>query len=134
VDDVERSAAVTFAPALDTPGRARQFVRDVLFAWDHRPLTDAAQLVVSELVTNAVLHGGRDVVIVRLLIDGPRLRIEVSDGNARTPPQLRASQDESSRGLHLVDAYASAWGFVPTGDRKTVWCEIPLVAGDARLR
>ncbi|HEX5586064.1 MAG TPA: ATP-binding protein, partial [Acidimicrobiia bacterium] len=60
----------------------------------------------------------------------PWLRIEVSDGNARDLPQLCTPHDSGARGLHIVDAIASAWGFTPVGDRKTVWCELPLVPAE----
>ena len=93
---------------------------------------EPAQLLVSELVTNAVVHGGHGVVIVRLSIDEPWLRIEVSDANAREYPQLKVPHDNGSRGLHIVDAVASAWGCSPVGQRKTVWCEVPLVASESR--
>jgi len=128
--DVERSAASTFSPSLETPGDARRFVRDTLSAWDHGDAAPSAQLLVSELVTNAVVHGGRAPVIVRLEEEPLRLRIEVSDGNARDLPQLRVPHDSGARGLHIVDAVASAWGCAPIGDRKTVWCELPLLPAE----
>lgn len=90
---------------------------------------EPAQLLVSELVTNAVVHGGHGVVIVRVSVDEPWLRIEVSDANAREYPRLKVPHDNGARGLHIVDAVASAWGCSPVGGRKTVWCEVPLVAG-----
>ena len=123
----EPSAAVSFEPNLEAPARARGFVRESLVAWGFDDCVEATQLVVSELVANAVVHAGYEPVILRLRVDGPRLRIEVSDGDARSVPQLELPNDLGARGLHLVDSYALAWGFAPSGERKTVWCEMSLV-------
>src|SRR5262245_42675290 len=127
VVETEPSAAATFEPTLDAPGRARAFVRDSLASWGLDANLEATQLVVSELVANAVVHAGYEPVILRMRVEGPRLRIEVSDGDARGVPQLELPHDFGARGLHLVDAYAVAWGFAPSGTRKTVWCELALV-------
>jgi anti-sigma regulatory factor (Ser/Thr protein kinase) len=129
---VERTAASTFSPTLEASSEARRFVRGTLAAWGREVAIEPAQLLVSELVTNAVVHGGHGVVIVRLLVDEPWLRIEVSDANAREYPQLKVPHDNGARGLHIVDAVASAWGCSPVGQRKTVWCEVPLVASASR--
>ena len=107
------------------------FVRESLCAWGLDANLEATQLVVSELVANAVVHAGYEPVILRMRVDGPRLRVEVSDGDARGVPQLERPHDHGARGLHLVDAYAVAWGFAPSGARKTVWCELALVATPA---
>ena len=126
---MEPRAAATYSPTLDAPSNARKFVRDSLCAWGLESMVDEVQVVVSELVANAVVHAGFEPVIMRLQVEGPRLRVEVSDGNGRALPQLEPPKTTGARGLHLVDAYTSAWGFEPAGDRKTVWCEIPLVSG-----
>ena len=106
--------------------RARRFVDEVLSRWHCGELLDDVQLLVSELVTNAVVHAGSDVEIaVRLLVDS--VRIEVVD---RAPDAtLRASspavEDESGRGLLLVETLASAWGVEPLDGGKAVWFEVP---------
>ncbi len=94
------------------------------------PLDDAAQ-VVSELASNAVLHGrvpGRDFRLRLVLDPGASLRIEVSDARGdRIPhiPNPAVTDGESGRGLLLVAAYADRWGVdeAPAGC-KTVWAEL----------
>ncbi|NUQ95479.1 MAG: ATP-binding protein [Streptomyces sp.] len=116
-----------------TVARARRELVAALTAWDLTELRDAAELVLSELVTNAVKHArdprGRLVETrIRRLADG-RIRIEVHDANTN-PPVLRASSatDEGGRGLVLVDALtAHQWGVSSrTGVGKAVWA---IVAG-----
>ncbi|MFC7583445.1 ATP-binding protein [Nonomuraea antimicrobica] len=84
-----------------------------------------AQLVVSELVTNAMRHGG-GAAQLRLLCHGPELACVVAD-HSRTVP-VTATPDvfsEYGRGLRLVDALCSAWGWLsPGGARKLVWAVI----------
>ncbi|MEU0651357.1 ATP-binding protein [Streptomyces albogriseolus] len=88
------------------------------------------QLCASELVTNVVRHLGEGVpVTVRVWCDdGGRTRLEVSDPDPRALPVLRASvgaDEESGRGLALLDALAARWGVAHgPGRGKTVWCEL----------
>ncbi|MEU9355155.1 ATP-binding protein [Streptomyces griseoloalbus] len=87
------------------------------------------QLCASELVTNVIQHLGEGVpVTVRVLRDGGgRTRLEVTDPDPRALPVLRAAvaaEDESGRGLALLDALASRWGVAQGPDGKTVWCEL----------
>lgn len=84
---------------------------------------DVAELLVGELVANAVLHTGAPA---RLLVtyDGA-VRVEVTDASARPPVLLPAGLDDTAgRGLRLVDALASGWGWQPGEDGKTVWAEL----------
>lgn len=107
-------------------GQARRFVDEVLARWRCDALLDDVQLLVSELVTNAVVHAGSDVeVAVRLLSDV--VRIEVVD---RAPvsmlrPASPEEDAESGRGLMLVETLASAWGVEPIDGGKAVWFEVP---------
>lgn len=86
---------------------------------------ETAVLVVSELVTNAVVHSGSTVIGCTLMLGGGRLRVEVTDqGTGRTAPVVRhaAAYDMTGRGLLLVSAVSEAWGAsraVPRG--WTVW-------------
>ncbi|WP_233228533.1 ATP-binding protein [Streptomyces sp. BSE7-9] len=88
------------------------------------------QLCASELVTNVVQHLGEGVpVTVRVWCDdGGRTRLEVTDPDPRALPVLRASvgaDEESGRGLALLDALAARWGVAHgPGRGKTVWCEL----------
>src|SRR5690349_18219235 len=90
----------------------------------------AAELVASELVTNALLHGGGCAYFeVQPLDDG--VRLEVTDQNLRAPLVALASTDTmTGRGLHMVRKLAARWGVEPTAEGKKVWAEIvddPLV-------
>lgn len=107
-------------------GLARRATRDALAAWQMAHLEEAAVLVVSELVTNAVLHArtGASAMALRLEISGDRLRIEVHDGNPGGPePRTPAGLDESGFGLMLVDAMTDKWGVLQTATGKAVWAE-----------
>lgn len=105
-------------------GPARRFVRDRLVAWETPEQVDAAVLVASELVTNAVLHA-RTEIVLRLSMEGSSLRLEVYDGNPRLPaPTFSPPSATSGRGLVLVDAIASSWGIDHRRDGKVVWAEV----------
>ena len=90
-----------------------------------------AALVVTELVTNALLHGGGCGAIDVRGIDGG-LRIEVEDRN-RIPPLLGDPSEDSltGRGLRLVAALISRWGAEPRAEGKVVWAEITGDGGEA---
>lgn len=85
---------------------------------------DTLALLVSEIATNALVHGsGR--VKVRVLGSGARIRIEISDESSDVPqPQPASPTAEGGRGLALVDALSAAWGTRPLPDGKTVWFEL----------
>ncbi|WP_380282035.1 ATP-binding protein [Kitasatospora purpeofusca] len=90
---------------------------------------DAGLLLVSELVTNAVVHGSPydNRVLLELSADPVRLRIEVHDARGDRAPLLRGADrdDESGRGLLLVKSLSEKWGCCPRdGIGKIVWCEI----------
>ncbi|MFF7457194.1 ATP-binding protein [Kitasatospora sp. NPDC008115] len=90
---------------------------------------DTGLLLVSELVTNAVMHGSpRDNrVLLELSADESRLRIEVHDARGDRAPILQTAgrDDESGRGLLLVKSLSEKWGCCPRGGvGKIVWCEV----------
>jgi CheY-like chemotaxis protein/anti-sigma regulatory factor (Ser/Thr protein kinase) len=106
---------------------ARRFVRETLVTWGvAADSLDDALLVVSELVTNAVVHARTDCEL-RLGLSPGSVRIEVVDGGGGTPDPLPPSRTRPhGRGLNLIDAVTSAWGVDPrTGGGKLVWAEIP---------
>ncbi|MFJ2022457.1 ATP-binding protein [Streptomyces sp. NPDC087897] len=113
---------------------ARELARTRLDAWDlGRDACEAAVLIVSELVTNAVVHTASTRVVCELSRPGGRLRIAVQDqGHQPGGPRLRrSSDDEHGRGLLLVDAMSSAWGSHDAGraSGRIVWAELPDEAG-----
>lgn len=100
---------------------------------------DDAALIVSELVGNALRHGRPrpdGSLLVSWVLDGHRLRVEVTDGGGPTTPELRPpSQREmavSGRGLAIIDVIAEAWGSHSDGAGTTVWALVP--APPLRLR
>jgi anti-sigma regulatory factor (Ser/Thr protein kinase) len=114
-----------FAPASTSIREARQFVRDALAGSTcSAQLADDAALAVSELATNAALHG-RTAYEVAVLLNGDCVRIEVADGNPRLPvPATPAPRATSGRGLEIVDRVADTWGVAAHQDGKVVWVEL----------
>lgn len=115
----------------DAPARGRHAVTAVLDSWGCDTDTrDNLLLVVSELVTNAVVHGAEPIVVT--MVRAPeRIRVEVTDGADDSSPHTnRAAADaENGRGLSVVTRLATAWGWrASPGHGKTVWAELPLPA------
>ncbi|MEV0845263.1 ATP-binding protein [Streptomyces sp. NPDC049954] len=115
-------------------GRARRWVRSRLAGsgiGEGEPVAETLVLIVSELVTNAVVHTGRPAVLRMQMPGGPQpepsgtVRVEVSDACARPPLQRHAAgEDTGGRGLELVDGLADRWGWLPEGTGKRIWCEV----------
>jgi anti-sigma regulatory factor (Ser/Thr protein kinase) len=128
---VQASATRTLPPSPESVRVGRDFTRVTLLDWGRSALTDAAELVVSELVTNAVRHGipaARElgeppVVGLRLLAQEPLVMCLVTDP-ARTVPVLRDADPaaESGRGLTVVEACSVRWGWHLLDEGgKVVW-------------
>lgn len=110
----------------------RELVRDVLGVWRLDALAERAALIVTELVANAVRHapcGEIRLIIGRL--SATRVRVAVVDGQPSRLPALRRADDddESGRGLLLIDAVADCWGYDLHGScrrprAKEVWAEL----------
>lgn len=104
----------------------RRFLSSTLKLWGCAEVDDIARLLVSELLSNAVRHGVGPLGL-RLRRTARELAIEVTDHSMRLPqPRLAGPDDESGRGLRLVDALAASWGTTPNDDGKTVWCTLTL--------
>ena len=114
----------TLPPAAVSARDARRFVNDALHRLGFEAHADTAALLVSELVTNAVLHA-HSVLTVRVLRQSAALRVEVEDGSGLAPVQRQFSEDSATgRGLLLVEALAASWGTSPTAAGKVVWFEL----------
>ena len=109
--------------AESVPG-GRHFVASVLAEAVDPLVVEAAELVVTELLTNALLHG---LPPVRLVVrsDGDLVRLEVHDASPALPVRPRGAEDGmTGRGLALVQALSRAWGTVPEEAGKAVWAEV----------
>jgi anti-sigma regulatory factor (Ser/Thr protein kinase) len=109
-------------------GVARRFVRRTLADWRLREFEDAACLLVSELVTNAILHAASPSVLTLAFDDGV-LHIEVSDSSSqRVRPRTYSREAGTGRGLMLVEALSAAWGSGATNAGKFVWFDLDVAA------
>ena len=112
----------------DGPRSARAFLSDALLAWDQEGHADTAALLVSELVTNAIVHG-RSAVQLRVAMLESTIRVEVNDTSVHAPCLAPSSPCEpGGYGLPLVDSLADQWGYeVIPGQGKRVWFELQAV-------
>jgi CheY-like chemotaxis protein/anti-sigma regulatory factor (Ser/Thr protein kinase) len=128
----ERAAGASrdFPAAVSSPRQARRFVRELLEASDE-VLVESVELLVTELVTNAVLHAS-SAPTVQVHIEDDVVRVEVYDED---PTPLRPGRPSTSRpggrGLLLLDRMAARWGDDPVGDGKVIWFELDRTAPDA---
>ncbi|WP_245737861.1 SpoIIE family protein phosphatase [Streptomyces sparsogenes] len=109
----------------DAVMHARRFTARTLRSWRVAEEADMVLLVVSELVTNALVHT-QGPVRLDLTLAGDRLRVAVSDSSPRAPakPVLVDWESTGGRGLLLVEAMSAAWGSVPVSGGKQVWSEV----------
>lgn len=113
-----------FPPQASSVGQARALIREVLTSQSDRDWEDAAELAVSELVTNALVHAGTSVHVEAQVSDDG-LRVEVADGSPHRPVRRDySSTSGTGRGLKLLDDCVSGWGTFPHGDGKVVWFEL----------
>ncbi|MFE9138062.1 ATP-binding protein [Streptomyces sp. NPDC007355] len=115
---------------LESAAVARRLVAAVLARWELAELTGSAELIVSELVTNAVLHactGGAPVRVVVTRVQDDRVQVAVTDLDQRPPVLVRAGPaEDSGRGLALVAALSQCWGCERRRWGKRVWAELAL--------
>lgn len=109
----------------EAAGLARRFVRLVATTWQASHVPETAELLVSELVTNAVRHVGEDAPLCVLIArDNDVLRVEVHDSSRRLPRVRHAADDvEDGRGLFLAASLAKQLGSRRTANGKVVWFE-----------
>ena len=115
---------------LTSVARLRHFATDAVTLHAPDVDCDTVALLVSEVATNALVHGAGDVRV--RVVPQPRVvRIEVLDGSSTLPRRRAATlYDEGGRGIALVEAMATAWGSEVTAEGKKVWFE---VASSTRL-
>ncbi|MEU0672148.1 SpoIIE family protein phosphatase [Streptomyces sp. NPDC006172] len=111
----------------DAVMHARRFTARTLRGWKVGEAADAVLLVVSELVTNALVHT-QGSVRLDLMLRGDRLRVSVSDSSPRAPakPVIVDWESTGGRGLLLVEAMSESFGSVPVAGGKQVYCEISV--------
>ncbi|GAA2922433.1 SpoIIE family protein phosphatase [Streptomyces enissocaesilis] len=107
---------------------ARRQLRDLLHDWTDEEQLDAAVLMVSEMVTNVLVHTDGDALLVAEATGEPgarRLRVEVADSSDELPHKRRPGEMASSgRGLILMEMLADTWGVDPRGEGKCIWFEL----------
>ncbi|WP_030984008.1 SpoIIE family protein phosphatase [Streptomyces sp. NRRL WC-3744] len=109
--------------------RARHLVRERLLDWGLPQAVETAELLVSEVVTNAVRHAESDRIGLRV-VRTDALLFEVTDDEPALPAMVSAGPyDESGRGLRVVSRLAREWGASASGHRKTVWFEQAVTTG-----
>ena len=126
-DEVEvepRTASIRLPADVHSARDARGFVERTLASWDVVELADAALLLVSEAVTNAVVHAASASQLTMSLLPN-RLRVEVCDwGEGHLRMREAAVEDTSGRGLALIEAMSEIWGTAHTDEGKVVWFEL----------
>lgn len=145
-DDTARTGRLMLAALPSAVSTARRFARFQLDVWNLPQLVDSAELVMSEIVANAVRHTGTLItptgyadlhartpatIILRLRLTGGHLFTEVWDRGEHAPePADPGDTDENGRGLLLVSAYAAGWGWYPAQRRpgKVVQAWFTLVS------
>jgi hypothetical protein len=124
----DRYASWTFAPKLTSVREARSVIAEPMKRWELEDLIPTTELLVSELVTNAVKYSRGDVTL--RLVNEKALVCEVLDNSGALPRLRQAnSDDENGRGLQVVRQLSQRWGARRTTAGKVVWCEQPLPGG-----
>jgi anti-sigma regulatory factor (Ser/Thr protein kinase) len=96
-----------------------------LVDWGLPGLAEVAELLASELVTNALRHASGPIELQVLLLD-EMVTLAVRDSETPLPRLRRGGEsDESGRGLQLVASLSGRWGARPTATGKVVWCDVP---------
>ena len=123
--DKDNYASWTLAPKLTSVREARSVLAEPMKRWDLEDLIPTTELLVSELVTNAVKYSRGEVTL--RLVNEKALVCEVLDNSGALPRLRQAnSDDENGRGLQVVRQLSHRWGARRTATGKVVWCEQPL--------
>ncbi len=114
-----------FPMRVDSVSQARHFVRHMFRVFPSRTV-EIAELLTSELATNAVIHGCTpfDVIVSQ---DDDALRVAVHDGSNRMPvPPAGKPSDPNGRGLSMVELLSDHWGTIQNSPGKTVWFDLKV--------
>jgi PAS domain S-box-containing protein len=126
-DAVERR----LPPEASSVGEARRLVRELLEASDREDLVETGSLLVSELVTNALLHAGT-TIDVTAWVDESGLRVEVADGSGHLPARRRYTATAGTgRGMLMLEQMVDDWGVTRHDRGKTVWFHLTDPAANA---
>lgn len=121
--DVGRAHVLALAASTTSPAHGRRFVRELLSDAD-RALVADVELLVSELVTNAIIHTDSEPRL-EVQLQRDRIRVEVYDGDPSPPVERDSAIHEAGgRGIRLIHELSSRWGSAPSGSGKVVWLEI----------
>ncbi|MFI1970028.1 phosphatase [Streptomyces cinnamoneus] len=117
---------------------ARQQIRELMYDWPDQDQTDSAVLMVSEMVTNVLVHTDGDAILIAEISGEPgvrSVRVDVADSSDELPHRRHPGEMASSgRGLVLMELLAGAWGVDPQGEGKNIWFELYETAGDGETR
>src|SRR3954449_2736902 len=125
-DRLDAAASLYLPPEPESAARARRFISELCRATRlSAEICDTASLLVSELVTNAVIHG-RTSATIEVHRPPGTLRVAVRDDNPQLPPlgDKPTLDAESGRGLMIVSALADRWGVEQGFDGKAIWFEL----------
>jgi anti-sigma regulatory factor (Ser/Thr protein kinase) len=122
----QRHSAVTrsFERATSTPAAVRRLVESTLSRWGASAQLDDVTLVASELANNALLHTSSDLTLT-LSSSAEHIRVAVADSSPALPsPGTPTARSQSGRGLHIIQALTTRWGFDARPGGKVVWAEV----------
>ncbi|MBF9067405.1 ATP-binding protein [Streptacidiphilus sp. NEAU-YB345] len=109
--------------------RARRLTLSALESWGLGGQGEVAEQLVAELVANAIRHTGGRSFVLRVLRGSGRVRVELRDPSRALPCLIKGdAEDESGRGLRLVDVLADRWGVDLLSRGKSVWFELKVRA------
>lgn len=132
-DHPARGSLLLEGPLWKRPGDARRWVLARCVELNLEPNGVDLPLLVSELVTNACVHGA-DPIIIRLDLNAARVRVEVEDSVPELPEVQRPDvREPRGRGMLIVESLSHMWGAESTPGGKVVWAEVPIrVDGTSR--
>ena len=120
--DVTSPAEIVLPLDPEAAARSREFLRTAICSIHHALVVQDAELLVSELVTNGVRYAAPPIVLRVECESADSLRVLVRDGSPMLPHVNHAQpEDESGRGLFLVDYISDEWGAEPTTQGKVTW-------------